>query len=601
MCPLKITRCKTPTTVYTSVTRAMPLYERLGCACSPMRPMHLKLGVGVDVECNHQPMEGGKGERANGCVQEADVCQCGPSSSALVAARRRTFGGYTPGRAISRFVPTSLPLRLAVRLGIRRRTYLNSAWPRLGDRMRTLGGMIPAPHTKKGLPTGPVALRPRRPAASAFHLRTARSLDRTAFRLCCSPLYHGALSSNMAWGPFRRESMDAGQGPARVPLDRLTRLPKVRALLTRLDQLPRVKEDDGAGQQRRLTGREVEENALQKCWRRHEAVGVPTRPAPADALRSASLQSSYDRCARVTAEYAKTFYLGTSLMTPEKARATWAIYVWCRRTDELVDGPNAPRITPQALDRWEERLEALFEGRPVDMLDAALTDTIDRFPIDIQPFRDMIGGMRMDLVKSRYQTFDELYEYCYRVAGAVGLMTAPVMGIDPKYGGPLEPVYRASLALGTANQLTNILRDVGEDSLQRNRIYVPTEELDQFGIPEQELLRGGLFASTNGRVDDRWRAFMKFQIKRAREFFLTAEEGVHALDADARWPVWSALNLYRQILDAIEENDYNNFTQRAYVTRWKKLLALPVSYGQAKFPKKAPFGHAPPRPRYQEG
>ena len=99
-----------------------------------------------------------------------------------------------------------------------------------------------------------------------------------------------------------------------------------------------------------------------------------------------------------------------------------------------------------------------FLFRPYDVLDAALTDTISRFPLDIQPFRDMIEGMRMDLVKSRYETYDELYEYCYRVAGTVALMSMPVMGIEPSYKGPMEKVYKAALALGTANQLTNILR-----------------------------------------------------------------------------------------------------------------------------------------------
>lgn len=208
----------------------------------------------------------------------------------------------------------------------------------------------------------------------------------------------------MAAAPGARESLDAGLGTARAPHDRPPRPPRTRAVLTRPEQIPKVREGEGNEQrQRKLTGREVEEHALQKCWRRHEAGGVPLScRSPPDRQRAASLKASYDRCAKVTAEYAKTFYLGTSLMTPEKARATWAIYVWCRRTDELVDGPNASRITPQALDRWEERLEALFEGRPADILDAALTDTIDRFPLDIQPFRDMIGGMRMDLVKSRY-------------------------------------------------------------------------------------------------------------------------------------------------------------------------------------------------------
>jgi 15-cis-phytoene synthase len=87
----------------------------------------------------------------------------------------------------------------------------------------------------------------------------------------------------------------------------------------------------------------------------------------------------------------------------------------------------------QALDRWEERLECIFEGRPYDNLDAALTHTVNRFPVEIQPFRDMIDGMRNDLTKARYQTYDELYEYCYKVAGTVALMVMPVMGMDPQY------------------------------------------------------------------------------------------------------------------------------------------------------------------------
>jgi len=236
------------------------------------------------------------------------------------------------------------------------------------------------------------------------------------------------------------------------------------------------------------------------------------------------LERAYERCGEITGEYAKTFYLGTQLMTPDKARAIWAIYVWCRRTDELVDGPNAARITPAAIDQWERRLEAIFEGRPYDELDAALTDTLTRFPLAIQPFRDMIEGMRMDLRKARYQTYDELYEYCYRVAGTVGLMSMPVMGLDPAWKGDMEPVYRAALALGTANQLTNILRDVGEDASQRNRIYLPLDELDEFGISEKDVLRG-MFSASTGEIDDRWKRFMAFQIERARQCFNAAEAG----------------------------------------------------------------------------
>ncbi|MCO5590841.1 hypothetical protein L7F22_044816 [Adiantum nelumboides] len=287
------------------------------------------------------------------------------------------------------------------------------------------------------------------------------------------------------------------------------------------------------------------------------------------------LNEAYLRCGEVCEEYAKTFYLGTLLMTPERRKAIWAIYVWCRRTDELVDGPNAPHITPSALDRWEQRLDDIFDGKPYDMLDAALADTVSKFPIDIQPFRDMIDGMRMDLVKARYENFDELYLYCYYVAGTVGLMSVPVMGISPDSKATTESVFNAALALGIANQLTNILRDVGEDA-RRGRIYLPRDELAQFGILESDIF--------SSQVTDKWRAFMRIQIKRARMFFDISEQGVRELDKDSRWPVWASLTLYRQILDSIEANDYNNFTKRAYVGKWKKILSLPVAYVRAIAP-----------------
>lgn len=284
------------------------------------------------------------------------------------------------------------------------------------------------------------------------------------------------------------------------------------------------------------------------------------------------LNEAYDRCGKVCAEYAKTFYLGTQLMTPKKRKAIWAIYVWCRRTDELVDGPNASHITPTALDRWEARLEGVFSGRPFDMLDAALADTVSKFPIDIQPFKDMIEGMRTDLRKSRYKNFDELYLYCYYVAGTVGLMSVPVMGIAPESKATTVSVYNAALALGIANQLTNILRDVGEDA-RRGRIYLPQDELAQAGLSEEDIFAG--------KVSDKWKSFMKKQIKRAREFFDQAEKGVTELSADSRLPVWASMLLYRQILDEIEANDYNNFTKRAYVSLSKKLLTLPIAYAKS--------------------
>jgi len=308
-----------------------------------------------------------------------------------------------------------------------------------------------------------------------------------------------------------------------------------------------------------------------------------------------------------SAHAARHALTATQLMTEKRRKAIWAIYgaplapfyafrslrpsfarrrspppaVWCRRTDELVDGPNSPYITPAALDRWTERLEQAFDGRPFDLLDAALTDTVASFPVDVTPFYDMIDGMRMDLVKWRYTTFDELYEYCYRVAGTVALMSVPIMGISAEYTGPVEPVYRAALGLGMANQLTNILRDVGEDARTRGRVYIPLEDLAAFGISDTEVINNSLAPVAGGPVDPRWQAMMKFQISRARQYFAEAEEGVAGLEESARWPVWAALILYRQILDAIEANNYDNFNMRAYVPSYKKLLLLPVAYIKA--------------------
>ena len=292
-----------------------------------------------------------------------------------------------------------------------------------------------------------------------------------------------------------------------------------------------------------------------------------------------SIEEAYEVCRRVTAKYSKTFYTGTMLMAPAKRRAIWAIYVWCRRTDELVDGPQAQFTSEKTLDRWEAQLESIFASCPVDDEDVALVDTLEQFPLDIQPFRDMIAGQRMDLHRSRYDTFEDLELYCYRVAGTVGLMSTTVMGTDTQLQttpwsrlDELDPTGQA-IALGIANQLTNILRDVGEDA-RRGRIYLPLADLSAFDYTEADLMAGV--------VDDRWCALMAFQIDRARRFYAEAESGIGLLSEDARWPVWTALALYRQILDVIEKNGYDVFTQRAYVPSLRKLLTLPGTLIKAR-------------------
>ena len=275
-------------------------------------------------------------------------------------------------------------------------------------------------------------------------------------------------------------------------------------------------------------------------------------------------------------------------MPEAKRRGIWAIYVWCRRTDELVDGPQAAYTTHDTLERWEKRLEAIFSGHPQDAYDLALVDTLERFPLlETQPFRDMIAGQHMDLDRSRYATFEELHLYCYRVAGTVGLMSNAILGIAPPDN--TAPWHRGNkdddgtgtyipreeaIALGIANQLTNILRDVGEDS-RRGRIYLPLEDLARFNYSEADLIAG--------IVDDRWRALMNFQIQRARDYYERAESGIRALSPDARWTVWTALMLYQGILDAIvARNRYDVFRQRAFVPKLEKFLYLPISWLRAQ-------------------
>ena len=302
------------------------------------------------------------------------------------------------------------------------------------------------------------------------------------------------------------------------------------------------------------------------------------RPKPKTTL--ASPQEAYELCRRITADYAKTFYLGTLLLPKEKRKAIWAIYAWCRRTDELVDGAKSKFTTTETLVQWEQQLESVFTGHPLDDLDVALADTIEHYPLEIQPFRDMIAGQRMDLYRNRYEDFEQLKLYCYRVAGTVGLMTNPIWGIGKNQSlapwerskEPYEPREEA-IALGIAMQLTNILRDVGEDA-QRGRIYLPLADLAAFDYTEEELF--------NGVIDDRWQALMSFQIERARNYYDRAEQGIRYLINDSRLPIWASLINYQGILGAIERNNYDVFNKRAFVPTVDKLLSLPIAWLRAQ-------------------
>ena len=289
------------------------------------------------------------------------------------------------------------------------------------------------------------------------------------------------------------------------------------------------------------------------------------------------LDQAYETCRKETQQWAKTFYLGTLLLPQEKRKAIWAIYVWCRRTDEIMDSVEASTKSQNELsdnlDEWEENTKNVFKGNIKSELDSVLLDTIEKYPQSIQPYLDMIDGQRMDLNKFRYKDFDELKLYCYRVAGTVGLMTQNVMGIDSAYTSApwsaMPDPSEAAIALGIANQLTNILRDVGEDR-QRGRIYLPQADIEKFNYSEEELLQG--------KINKQWKSLMNFQLTRAREWFQKSEDGIKWLSSDARWPVWTSLRLYRGILDSIERLDYDVFNTRAFVKNSVKALEIPISF-----------------------
>ena len=293
--------------------------------------------------------------------------------------------------------------------------------------------------------------------------------------------------------------------------------------------------------------------------------------------RKDQVSSAYEECKDLTSEYAKTFFLATLAMDKPQARATWAIYAWCRRVDEIVDGPTAdpdPEVQRVALDEWMDRLERMSrnEGRRgLDQFDIAFQDMLSKTPgSDLEPYRDMVRGMQMDITDFRYQTWEELYLYCYRVASTVGLMTLPIMGTSS--GVTLEEAREPAVALGIALQLTNILRDVGEDARDRGRIYLPMEDLERFGVTEEEIFR---WVKEGAATSENYKRMMQFEIDRAMFYYQQAEGGIALLAKGAQLPVAVAGELYKEILHKLVANGYDNFSQRAYLTKEEKFLKVP--------------------------
>jgi len=296
-------------------------------------------------------------------------------------------------------------------------------------------------------------------------------------------------------------------------------------------------------------------------WAVEALESYPDVEPPAVSRRQ--LRMAYHHVAELTRRHSRTFALASSLLPPAKRRAVHALYAFCRVSDDLVDAPNADQ--PRALAHWRTRALA---GHPKldDLVALAWAHTRARYGIPRRYAEQLIEGVGRDLVTSRYATFSELAAYCYGVASTVGLMAMHIIG----YAGPEAIPY--AVKLGVALQLTNILRDVGED-WRLGRLYLPLDELASYGLGEVDI--------ANGRVTPAWREFMRFQIARNRALYEESLPGITMLHPDGRLAIGSAAELYRAILDDIEEHDYDVFGRRAHVGTWEKVCSLPVIWWRA--------------------
>ena len=311
-----------------------------------------------------------------------------------------------------------------------------------------------------------------------------------------------------------------------------------------------------------------EQRLLDRAYKPIENSNTPVEQASGLFSKSEvdkeNLERAYCYCTDLTKYHSRTFFLASSLLPNDKRRAVRALYAFCRISDDLVDRSQGD--LKSALDSWKERAisDNIKTNDPVAM---AWKDTRTLYNIPVGYAEQLIDGVARDLVQTRYETFDQLAEYCYGVAATVGLMVMHIIGFEGKHAIPY------AVKLGVSFQLNNILRDVGED-WEAGRLYLPQNELEKFGITESQI--------AEGKVDNKWRDFMRFQINRNRTLYNESTPGIALLDSDGRFAIIAAAELYRAILEDIEIHDYDVFHRRAYVSNWGKLRRLPGIWWQSR-------------------
>jgi len=281
------------------------------------------------------------------------------------------------------------------------------------------------------------------------------------------------------------------------------------------------------------------------------------------------LKVSYEYCERVARKQAKNFYYAFTVLPQQKRAAICAVYAFMRFCDDISDSDNPCHSKIEALNRWRDALDAAVAGDfSSSKIMPAFHNAVHSFNIPTEYFHELIDGAEMDLSINRYRTFDDLYKYCYRVASVVGLVCIHIFGFNE------EKAKEYAEYQGIAFQLTNILRDVKEDA-DRNRIYIPQSDIEAYGYSEIDLV--------NGVYDDRFRALMKAQVERARDFYHKGSPILGMIDPSSRGGLAAMTDIYSSILNRIESKNYDVFAKRISLTTSEKLAiaARSIFFGRS--------------------
>jgi phytoene synthase len=287
-----------------------------------------------------------------------------------------------------------------------------------------------------------------------------------------------------------------------------------------------------------------------------------------DTEREAILETGFAQAEKITKKYAKTFYFASPFLSKEGRCAAYAVYAVCRITDDYVDGKH-PDAASQKLVQIEADIDKAYaDGELKDPLLLAFRNSIKTYAIPRQYFHDIMAGMRMDLDKQRYADFSQLHDYCYKVAGVVGLIMLQIFDAQAQEARPY------AIDLGVALQLTNIIRDIKED-FARGRIYLPQEDLQRFGISQEDFAQE--------KLSQNFKALLGFQIQRARQYYSRSLTGLNFIkDRNNRFLILAIKQMYAAILEVIEKSDYDIFSKRAQVGNFKKIAIMLGLFLRAK-------------------